>query len=246
MIKAIIFLTKLILATLVAMLFSSCKHTINLGDGIDGNGNVITQTRVIDKEFTGIDVSHGIDLAVELSQEKSIIVEADENLQKHIVVRVENNILIVEADENYNSTNTPQVTVKMPVIKELYAEGGSSLRSNNDLICENLKVKSSSGSEIEIAVQADNLSLESSSGSNIAISGMALKLETITSSGSEIDARKLMANDVTAQSTSGSSTSVFPILSLNAKASSGSSIDYHKNPKIIKKEESSGGSVSEQ
>jgi len=52
-----------------------------------------------------------------------------------------------------------------------------------------------------------------------------------------------MANEVIAQTTSGSSTSVYPILKLEAKASSGSSIDYHKVPKTIIKKESSGGSV---
>ena len=46
------------------------------------------------------------------------------------------------------------------------------------------------------------------------------------------------------KSTSGSSTNVHPLVSLRAKASSGSSIDYNSSPKTVTKEESSGGSVS--
>ncbi|MGK4569142.1 hypothetical protein [Flavobacterium sp. 3HN19-14] len=54
-------------------------------------------------------------------------------------------------------------------------------------------------------------------------------------------------NDVTAEAYSGSSMSVAPIVNLNAKAESGSSITYTKVPKTtLSKEENSGGSVSQQ
>jgi hypothetical protein len=53
-----------------------------------------------------------------------------------------------------------------------------------------------------------------------------------------------MANDIFAQTSSGSSTTVFPILSLNAKASSGSEITYTNIPKKLEKTESSGGSIN--
>ena len=69
-------------------------------------------------------------------------------------------------------------------------------------------------------------------------------VKTNSSSGSTINAQELAANEITAESTSGSNTSVNPIVLLNAKASSGSSIEYVKEPKKVVKEESSGGSVS--
>jgi len=78
------------------------------------------------------------------------------------------------------------------------------------------------------------------------VGGKALKVKTASSSGSTIDAKNLMANEVTSQTSSGSSTSVYPIVKLDAKASSGSSISYHKIPKTVSKEESSGGSVSQE
>jgi hypothetical protein len=55
-----------------------------------------------------------------------------------------------------------------------------------------------------------------------------------------------MTNEVVSQATSGSSTDVYPVLKLEAKVSSGSSINYHNEPKTISKEENSGGSVSKE
>lgn len=245
MIKVITIITKFIVATLIALLFSSCNHSFHFGNGIEGSGNITTENRVANEDFKSIDVSYGIKVNVEQSDTKSISVEADDNLQKHITIKIKNGVLIIESDTKYNSTETPVVNVKMPVIKGLIASSGSEITSFNALITDNINVKSSSGSQINIDVEADAISLESTSGSSIEASGKALKLETSSSSGSEINAEKLMANEVISQTSSGSSTAVYPILKLEAKASSGSSINYHKIPKTISKEESSGGSINE-
>jgi len=246
MIKLITLITKFIIAALMALLFSSCGHSINFNGGIKGSGNITTETRTVSQDFKKIEVSRGIKVIVEQSDNKSITVEADDNLQKHIITKIENGVLIIESDESYNSTETPVVYVKMPVTNGLSATSGSEITSSNTLITENIDVKTSSGSEIQITVEADAIKIESTSGSSVEASGKALKLETAASSGSTINAENLMTNEITSQATSGSSTNIYPVLKLEAKASSGSSINYHNDPKTISKEENSGGSVSKE
>jgi hypothetical protein len=246
MLKLITLITKFIVAALMALLFSSCGQSINLGNGIKGSGNITTETRPANDDFKKIEVSRGIKVIVEQSDNKSITVEADDNLQQHIITKIENGVLTIKSDEGYNSTETPTVKVKMPVINGLSASSGSEITSAGVLITENIDVKSSSGSQINISVEADAIEMESSSGSQIEASGKALKAETSSSSGSTIEAKNLMVNEVFSQTSSGSSTSVYPIVKLDAKASSGSSISYHKIPKTVSKEENSGGSVSEE
>ncbi len=242
MIKIITIITKFIIATLLALFFSGC-HFSDFVNGIKGSGNITTETRSVKDDFKSIEVSEGIKVKIEPSNSTSITVEADDNLLEHISTKIENGVLIIESDKSYNATETPIVSVKMPVINGLSASSGSEIMSYDTLISEKLKVKCSSGSQINITVEADFISLETSSGSSIEASGKALKLETAASSGSEINAENLLTNDVYSETSSGSSTSVYPIVKLEANASSGSSIIYHKIPKSITKEESSGGSV---
>lgn len=244
MIKLSMFSTRIVMATAVALAFTSCKD-VDFG-GIDGNGNVTTETRTVNGDFTDIEASNGLNVVLEQSDTKSITVETDENLQEHIITKVENGVLIIETDENIDESEAKKVTIKLPKITGIKASSGTSIISVNVLKSDVIKIKSSSGSEIEVALEVDNITSESSSGSSITLSGKALSLETASSSGSEIDATKLLVNDVTAQASSGSSISVHPILSLKAKASSGSSVDYHNVPKSITKEENSGGSVSKE
>lgn len=229
----------------MALLFSSCGHSMNF-NGIKGSGNITTETRTANVDFKKIEVSHGIKVIVEQSNNKSISVEADDNLQQHINTKIENGVLKIYSDEGYNATETPLVKVKMPVTNGLSTSSGSEITSLGTLITENMDVESSSGSQINITVEADTIKIESTSGSSIEVAGKALKAETSSSSGSTIDAENLMANEVVSQTSSGSNTSVYPIVKLDAKASSGSSISYHKIPKTVSKEENSGGSVSEE
>jgi hypothetical protein len=245
MIKLITLITKFIVATLIALLFSSCVHS-SLGMGIKGSGNITTENRAANQDFKSIEVSRGIKVIVTQADNKVITVKADDNLQEHIITKIENGVLIIESDTGYNATETPVVNVKMPVISGLGTTSGSEISSSGVLKTENINVKSDSGSEINIEVEADAIKIESESGSSIEASGKALKLETSSSSGSQIDAKNLMANEVKSNSESGSSTSVYPIVRLDAKASSGSSITYNKIPKTILKVQYSGGSVEQE
>ena len=248
MIRIIIYLMKLFIVLFCALFFSSCGFTMRtdgfFDNGITGSGNTKTESRTVTSPFEKIDVNQGIKVIVEQSDSTAITVEADDNIISHIITKIENGMLIIESDNSFSASSTPTVRVKMPIISGLYASSGSSIKSLNTLKTEDIKTTSSSGSSIEISVEADNIVAETSSGSSMQVSGKALKLSADSSSGSTLDAGSLSANDVTAKSSSGSSTDVNPILSLNAKASSGSSVNYKKTPKSLTKEESSGGSVS--
>ncbi|MEO5775839.1 MAG: head GIN domain-containing protein [Flavobacterium sp.] len=247
MVKFVVFCTKIIAATIAAALFSSCHiRDIHIGDGIDGNGNVTTEKRNVEGNFTKIDVSRGLNVTLEQADTYLVEVEADENLQEHITTKVENGTLFITSDENIDDATAKNIRVKLPSLTSIETTSGSSVTTNNTFKGTDIDVKTSSGSEADLNIEFDNVRCESTSGSTLAVKGKALKLNTHSSSGSEIDANGLLVNDVVSESTSGSSTDVHPLVSLNAKASSGSSIDYGSSPKTVVKEESSGGSVSKE
>ncbi|TXI61831.1 MAG: DUF2807 domain-containing protein [Flavobacterium sp.] len=233
-----------LVALLLTITLTSCTGNINLGDGIDGSGNVVTEKRTIEAPFTKIQASTGVEVILEQGTPTEVEVEVDDNLIQYVVTKVENGTLIVKIDGNINTLESAIVRVKTNTIDGLESSSGSSIRTINKLRGTTLNLKSSSGSTINADLEYEKVNCESTSGSEIKVSGKALALETKSSSGSEIEAQDLAANEIFAQSTSGSSTIVNPIVLLNAKASSGSSIDYVKEPKKVVKEETSGGSVS--
>lgn len=250
MIKIVTLITKFIIVALTALLFGSCNHNFRVdgfGKSITGSGNITTENRQIQADFKSIRVSNAIELVVEQADFTEVIVEADDNLQKGIITRVENGVLIIESEyNNFIDVKSRKVFVKMPVIDVLEASSASSIRSANTLKGDNISLNSSSASSIVVAVEADYLNIDSSSGSSITLNGLALKFKAGSSSGSSINAFALSANEIIADASSGSTIEINPVVSLIAEASSGSNINYNSNPKTVQKNESSGGSVSKE
>lgn len=246
MIKIITILTKFVVAFLVAILFSACKYDIDLGNDIEGNENITTETRTITEDFKSIEVSTGIEVTIEQSNTKSVTVITDSNLQEIINTTVENGVLVIHPSESYDASQAPKIIIKMPVIEALEASSGSEIRSTNTLKGTNISIVTSSAAEVNVNIEFENITLDASSGSSITANGKAIKLETSASSGSEISAKDLFANEVIANASSGAEIIVRPILSLNAEASSGADINYNTHPKTIQKKISSGGSIDKE
>lgn len=246
MTKLIFHITKIVIATIVAVLVSSCTSSIGLGKSIKGSGNVTKEVRNL-SGFTKVTVSRGLDCEVLQSDKFAVIIEADDNLHEGITTIVESGVLKIDSEYNtYKNVTSKKVIVQMPVIESLESTSGSSLKSLNTLKGTSLSIKTSSGSDMYVDVESDTIKCESSSGSELNLKGKALKAYAHSSSGSNIIAGSLMVNEIDAQSSSGSSIKVAPIVLLEAKASSGSSISYTKTPQQLRKEVSSGGSVDEE
>jgi hypothetical protein len=246
MIKIITLITKFIVLAITALLFASCNQIIN-NRSIKGSGHVTIEKRNIQGDFKSIEVSNAIELVLEQSDKTEITVEADDNLQNEITTRIENGKLIIECDYNsFLNISSKKVTVKMPVIEQLEATSSATIRSTNTLKGENIRLITSSSGNIDVTLEADTVNCDSSSGSVIIVKGMALQLKTSSSSGSSIEAASLLANNVVAEASSGSTQIVHPIISLNADASSGSSINYNVVPKSLQKNANSGASINQQ
>lgn len=247
MVKLVIHITKVIVAAIVALLFSSCNNfSISGLNKVEGNGNVVTKTRNVPSNFTAISASRGLEVILEQSPDTKVTVEADENLQSHIKTEVVNGELRITSDANIKNEKAKKVYVSLPKLDSFEASSGSSVSSKNVLKNNAMAFSSSSGSRIVIKVEAETVSCESSSGSSIKISGKASRLDSNSSSGSSIDAKALAVKDAVAESSSGSSITLNTSQSLTAEASSGSSVNYIGTPNNLIKKLSSGGSISQE
>lgn len=237
---------RIVIAAVVALFFGSCKFETNgFGESIKGSGNVVTKERNL-SDFTKVELKKGLECEIAQSSTFKVEVEADDNLQEGIITHVENGTLVVTSKySNYRNVKSKKVKIYMPVIDALQTTSGADLKTIGVIKGNDIHLKSSSGSSLTAEVESENVTLESTSGSELKASGKAILVNTLASSGSIIEAKKLLANEIRSQATSGSSTKVNPILILNAQASSGSNIQYVNAPKRITKQETSGGSVSQ-
>ena len=117
-----------LVALFLTLSLASCNANLNLGDGIDGSGNVVTEKRTIEAPFTKIDASTGVEVIVEQGATTEVEVEVDDNLMEHIVTRVENGTLIVKIDGNINTMESAIVRVSTKTIEGLESSSGATRR----------------------------------------------------------------------------------------------------------------------
>lgn len=113
----------------------------------------------------------------------------------------------------------------------------------NKLYSLDLHITTSSAADFEAYVEANKIEVKASSSSDVKLKGKALEMTITTSSTATLDARELIANDITVTSSSSSTAKVHPVLSLKAKASSASSVYYYNPPQTLDKTTSSAASI---
>jgi len=237
-------LTKYIVGLILSLLFFSCQF--NMDFGVNGNGNVETIEREIDGEFNEIEVSRGLDVYLTQDNVVSLAVEADENLHDIIVTKVEGNVLKIYADENISYSKAKMVHLSFPHLKRIEATSGSDVIGKNTFEVDNLVIETTSGSDLELDVDANEVRCSSTSGSDLRLSGSTDKLYATATSGSDIKARNLEANTCDAKATSGADITVNTSDALIAKASSGGDIKFYGNPNKIETTDNVSGSVRKQ
>ncbi|AFD08756.1 head GIN domain-containing protein [Solitalea canadensis] len=208
-----------------------------------------TETREVEA-FNGISVSTGIDVFIAQGNAEKVTVTADDDIISSIKTEVKGGILNIYVDKKNNKSwswtrnNTMKVYLTVKELNSITASSGSDVSTTNTLKSAKLFVQSSSGSDINLALDAGDLICESSSGSDMKLSGIAKSLNVKSSSGSDISAYELTSEVCVANASSGSDIEVTVTKQLTAHASSGGDVSYKGNPQNVVKNESSGGDVS--
>ena len=239
-------ITKFISALIVSLLLVSCQFNGDFGFGVRGNGDVETVERSLNEDFNEIKVSRGLDVYLTQSDVVSLSVEADENLHDIIITEVENGVLRITTDENISYAKSKKVMLSFKDIKKISATSGSDVFSTNTIVADNLELTTTSGSDMEIAIEVQTVECKSTSGSDLRISGTTTKLLAEATSGSDIKAGNLKAKISEARATSGSDITLNTSEELYAKATSGGDIKYYGNPEKITKKDGVSGSIRKQ
>lgn len=224
----------------------SCNFSMNLGEGVDGNRNIVTEDRTISNDFSSIKVSQGLDLYITQSNDVSLSVEADENLHNIIMTKVDNGVLSIYCEENIRRAASKKIMVSISDISAIKATSGSDVFSTNTIEVDDLELNTTSGADMKLDVKTQNLNCHSTSGSDIRVSGETNILIAEATSGSDIEASNLRAETSKVKATSGADISVNTSKELTARATSGGDVRYSGNPEKVNKSDSSSGSVRQQ
>lgn len=228
-----------ILVALMGLLLSSCWF---MGPSVKGNGNVTEEVRNVE-EFDQIKVSRGMNVYITQGSPAKVVVIADNNLHQVIETEVDGGVLKVFANENIGWAKEKKVMVTVEKLSGVEVTSGSNAYSQNQIVTENLDIKSTSGANLTLEVNSRYLKADCSSGANIKLSGLAKEAELEASSGANLKGQELKADKCKMRASSGANVYATVIEQLEAKASSGGNITYYGEPGTTEIENSSGGNI---
>jgi hypothetical protein len=217
----------LLLFLALPLLFSACLT------GVEGNGRVRTETLAVD-EFEAISV-HGV-FILEVNQGKptSVKVTADDNLHRHLNIRVEDYELIIETERSINEHKALLVEVSTPQLKRLAASGAAEVINRGSLRGQDLELQTSGVASMALTVHRQQLEAELSGASDMKLRGACDFLEATLSGTSDLHSTELPSRQVAITLSGTSDAQVWAEESLTADLSGTSDLAYKGRPQIEK------------
>jgi hypothetical protein len=213
-------------------------------DRVTGNGDLTTQEREAD-DFTKVKTCCSFQVELRESNDFSVRVEAESNLQQFIQTEVRGRTLHINYtdDANFKSTQDIRVYVTLPRLEGIDASSSSRVTGKTPFTGDDLELDVSSSAIIQVAFTGDEVELDASSSGRIEVMGSAKRVTADASSASSIDAEELESREGVADVSSAASISLHATEKLRADASSAGSIDYRGNPSDVITDTSSAGRV---
>ena len=234
---------KFAVAAISAVLIAGCSSQAQTFDAVPGQ----TEKSYDLAGFSALDVATGIQVDFTTGEAHSVTVANENGAWDKIIVKVEDDTLYLKRTRTNGYKRNKEkfyVTVTAPAIYSLETSSGSNV-TGTGMAGDNIYVDTSSGSSVTVAgIDAGAIEIDTSSGSSVKLSGTCSSVSSDTSSGSSLRAKDLICDTADLESSSGSSTSITAKQSVNASASSGSTITVSGNPSDRDVNKSSGASVN--
>lgn len=196
--------------------------SMNFGS-VSGSGNIEKETRDVG-DFRSIDVGGVFRVEATAQKDKSVEVEADDNLLPLIKTEVRGGTLYINADKRLRSSSQIVIRVSAPNIDSINSSGVANVSVSN--------------------VKNDKLGIDASGASKVSVQGETSQLTIDVSGASHIDADSLTALTARIGASGASNVLVNASNELNVDASGASKVIYSGTARVTKST-SGGSSVSQ-
>lgn len=227
----------LILA-LIAVFLSSCDH-----DRIRAKGEIVNVDYSL-SDYSVLKVSNAFNVYVRFSEsEESIRIKANENLHDKIIVKKEDNTLVIRIKKftsiRGNATLDAYITTKS--ISDFDIAGASHIYLEDEWITQNGSIELTGASEFSGAITLNSLNLDMTGASSADIYGSVDYLNADLTGSSDLRDYDFSVNRLNIELTGASDANLSINESIDIKATGASTLSY-KGAAVIDRQELTGSS----
>ena len=214
---------------------------------INGNGNVITQTRNV-SDYDAVDLTGSMDVILIKGREGNIKVEAEENLQQHITTEVSGGKLKISVEKGYslNPSRNSDIIITVPFtdLDAVSLTGSGDIRSSDMITARDFSLSVTGSGNVKLPVQAENTSASITGSGDIDLKGRSTEFNCKVTGSGDISAFDFKAQHVRVTVTGSGDVQVYASESLKASTPGSGDIEYRGNPKKEDFRTMGSGSIS--
>ncbi|MBF9222643.1 head GIN domain-containing protein [Hymenobacter ruricola] len=199
--------------------------------------------------FEAVASSGGIDVVLTQGSNTSVVVEASDEAQAHLVTKVEGGTLKIGWENGFSWKNLlsnnrkANVYITCPRLTALSLSGGADAKGQSTFSADAFKISASGGSDVKLSLTAKTLTCSASGGSDLSLSGRVEQQTVDVSGGSDYHAFDLQSSRATVRASGGSDVNLSVDGELTANAGGGSDVRYKGNARVANATHSGGSSV---
>lgn len=214
---------------------------------VDGNGNMVTQSRTT-SDYNSVALTGSMDVILVKGREGNLKIEAEENLQQHILTEVKGGKLSISVEKGYslNPSRNHDIIITVPFtdIEKVSLTGSGDIRSSDVVTSEKFSINITGSGNVKLPLKAKTASANITGSGDIDLSGSSEDFDCKVTGSGDISAFDFKCQNVTAMVTGSGDIQVYASESLKASTPGSGDIEYRGNPKKEDFRTMGSGSIS--
>jgi len=199
-------------------------------DAIKGSGELVT----IEKDyadFTEVDLSYTVQATIVRSDNFTVEVRIDDNLEQYLNIKLVDDTLKIYMDDGHHYKNeTIEAEIAMPFLNELELSGATRADISGFISDHDLDIHISGASKVYGTIVAADAKFDISGASKLELEGSGENVKVKASGASDVDLKDFTAEDVDISLSGASDGTVNMNGTLDADLSGASKLRYYGNP----------------
>ncbi|ULQ50595.1 head GIN domain-containing protein [Flavihumibacter fluvii] len=217
---------------LVSLCFSSCH--LGMGKKVRGDGHTVAHNRNVGA-FSKVEQKGSFDIILKTGPTQEVLIDAEENISRHIDTHVENNTLIIRTEDGFwlKPTRDIRIVVTSPSFREVWSNGSGNITSESVISDSTALIIGTRGSgNITLRVQAPEIKAESYGSGNIELSGETRVVSMESAGSGNLSAEELKTEDASIDIKGSGNASVNASKTLDVSVKGSGDVTYKGNPSI--------------
>lgn len=211
-----------------------------------GNGQVITETRTVNKSFNGVKTAGSFDLIInDGPQDGKIQLNGESNIIENMDVSIQDGILVLMYKRNLSLSinKSVKVTLNAQNLKSIELIGSGDVTTKGTQKSDDLQISVKGSGDVIAKVDTKKLSTSISGSGDITLSGKTNQLSATNKGSGDLKAYELVAGDVNLQKTGSGDSKITCNGNLTINSMGSGDVLYRGNPTDIISNKRGSGSV---